>query len=146
MRRLLLGLGLVLALTAAVVSAQRQPGQDDMQQAVAVADRLDAPGGARPVDACSADGLRACWHTTGSVMAAADAMAASLAATSDMTATRTCDRVPVGTTGLARQADACFVRTRFGDHGVFVFIDPLTERDAQGVGKVVGAQVSVQAS
>lgn len=96
--------------------------------------------------ACKGAGIRACWTTSATVLNASDAVTASLRAAADAAPTRTCDRVPVGTTGRPMQADSCFVRVRFGSHGVFVFAEPLTERDAAGVAKVTGTRVSVQAS
>ena len=145
MRRLrvtLMGAALLVAGTAVAVDAR----PDDLERAGSLASKVEPPRGAVPSDDCHGDHVEGCWTVSTSVLAVAEALARSLSDLAGSAPTQTCDRVPVGTTGAPISADACFVRTRFGEHGVFVFVDPLTERDAAGVAQVVGSRVSLSAS
>lgn len=139
-----LGLALLATGAAAVVALQQDV---DLERARAVAARVTAPSAAEVAPTCAGDGsARRCWTVRADVLAVADELTSALSSAAGTTPDRTCDRLPVGTTGVPLSADACFVRVRFGEHGVFVFVDPLTERDAEGVGSVVGATVSLLAS
>jgi hypothetical protein len=143
----LLGSVLAIAGTAVVVNARQQSADTQNQtRAAAVAQQLQAPAGAVVSKSCHGDGLVSCWTVPQPVPAVADAMATSLRVPAKATPTRTCDRVRVGTTGAPLESDSCFVRVRYGSRGVFVFLDPLVERDSHGRASVIGSQVSVSAS
>lgn len=116
---------------------------DDRLRATEIAEQLAAPAGAQGSTTCRGDGVVACWEVRRPVTAVSSLLAESLGRPAGKAATTTCDRVPVGTTSGSLQADSCFVRVRFGDRGVFVFLDPLVERDEDGVATVVGSLVSV---
>lgn len=144
---ILLGTMLLAASGAtAAMYAQRVGDDADERRAHTVANLVAAPRASEDVFTCHGDGIAACWHTPLPVAAAADGLVPSLAKAARTAPTRTCDRVPVGSAGAAVQADACFLRVRYGKHGVFVFVDPLTERDAHGLAQVVGSRVTVQAA
>lgn len=138
----LLGTAVLVAGSAIAVAAQ-QSGQE---HARSVATQLPAPPSAEASDSCNGDAIVACWETSANVTDTALVLEDSLEGAARTTPRRTCDRVPVGTSGPPMQADACFVRVRFGSHGVFVFVDPVTKRDAAGVATVVGSRVSVSAA
>ena len=141
---MLLGTLVLVAGTAAAVNAEQRSAPGDQQRAAHVAEQVHAPRAATSSRACHGDGIRACWETSASVGEAADHLAQSLGKAAGRRATRTCDQIRVGTTGAPLSATACFVRVRFGDHGVFVFVDPLASRDQRGVATVRGARVVVQ--
>jgi hypothetical protein len=143
----LVGALLAVAATAVAVNARHESADSqNLRRAAAVAEQLAVPSGATASTRCHGDGLVACWIVTQPVPAVADTIVTSLRVPARATPTRTCDRVRVGTTGAPLASDSCFVRVRYGSRGVFVFLDPLVERDPAGRARVVGSQVSVSAS
>lgn len=134
----------VVAVTPAVQDHLDRPSREQAQR---VAHALSAPVGATASTVCHGDGQVACWETGASVVDVAQQMSRAVQQEAGTAATSTCAQVSVGTAKPAVLADSCFVRVRFGNHGTFVFIDPVSDHDpATGAVSVVGAQVSLSAA
>lgn len=138
--------GLGAAAAVAVPLVLHQIDDRNRSHFVAMAKALTMPSDAQRSTACHGEGTVACWTVNRPVTDYAAALAVALGNSARRKATQTCDRVPAGASAAPLQADACFVRVRFGDRGVFIFADPLTLRDADGVVTVIGSQVSATAS
>jgi hypothetical protein len=134
----------VVAITPTVQDHLDRPSREQAQR---VAHALPAPVGANVSTVCHGEGQVACWEIGASVIDVAQQMSRAVQQEAGKAATSTCEQVPVGTAKPAVLADACFVRVRFGDHGTFVFIDPVSGRDpVTGAVSVVGARVSLSAA
>ena len=140
---------------AAVLPAvQNHLDRPSREQAQTVAHVLPAPTGATVSTICHGDGQVACWETSAPVLDVEREMVLALqeqvgkvsgVGEVSKAVVSSCDEVRVGARGEAL-ADSCFVRARFGDHGTFVFIDPLTTHDkSTGTTSVIGARVSLSA-
>ncbi|GAB7192770.1 hypothetical protein NUM3379_34790 [Kineococcus sp. NUM-3379] len=120
--------------------------QKHLAEAVDVARGLQAPFGAVDSTICNGDGQVACWESPEPVKVVATKLAREMDVQANKAAALTCEQMPVGTTGAYLSADSCFVRVRFGSHGTFAFVEPLVERDADGIASVVGARISLSAA
>lgn len=144
---------LVVALAVTVVGAgvvaatptvREHLDRPSREQAQRVARAVPAPAGATVSTVCHGDGQVACWETGAAVVDVARQVSQSMQQAAGEAAVSTCEQVPVGTAEPQALADSCFVRVRFGDHGTFAFIDPVSDHDpATGAVSVVGARVSL---
>ena len=149
MKRLLASMGAAVLLAggaAAVNAHQAASSEPDRQRARAVAAAVTAPPGATVSDDCNGPGIVGCWTSSQPVPRLAEEMSERLALAAGAPVTTTCDEVPVSTTGTPRSSDSCFVRVRYEAHGVFIFLDPLVERNEGGGATVAGSRVVVQAA
>jgi len=132
---------------AVTPTVQEHLDRPSREQAQRVAHAVPAPTGATVSTVCHGDGQVACWETSTSVVDVARQLSRAVQQEAGRAATSTCDQVPVGAVTSTVSGDACFVRVRFGHHGSFAFIDPISGRDpVTGAVSVVGARVSLSAA
>lgn len=129
-----------------VVTVSGRADHRNLVHAQAVAHDVAAPAGATKSATCHADGLVACWVVEGSTTNVATALFASLTGPAGKPAMQSCQRVPVGAKGNTVVADECSVIVRYGDHGVFAFLDPQVSRDANGRATIAGTLVTISAA
>ncbi|PPK90186.1 hypothetical protein CLV92_1276 [Kineococcus xinjiangensis] len=114
-------------------------------QAFAVAHALEVPAGAVDSTVCRGDGQVACWETSEPVAVVANMLLHSMEARAGKVGSSVRYSSPITTTGSHFSADSHLVRVNFGSHSAMAWVEPIVERDADGVASVIGARVSLNA-
>lgn len=147
----LVAVGVLVAPLVVGVMQEREAEHDALGQAIARG--MDRPVGAVASNECHGDGLVACWQVDRPVSQVADEVQWAIGevlgpSVNDVGPGITCTQIPAGGPGVPDMPAgpmSCLVAARFGDSGVFVFVDPSYGMGRHGETGLVGSLISVTA-